>query len=198
MDWIMEPSIVAYNMVTMSDIGLSLDDILNEFMPGITIQADFTKYQQLLDLITIQGLQHSQNNTGWAYNHADILNFLQLKPGQQVNIFNVDHHHDLGYELKNNLNRIDCSNWVYELHKNGHLNAYYWIKNNNSQLPAPEQISELNNYIASNDICILQNIQFDKVFIATSPSWIPKKYHPLSQAAVELLRVLSSIQNIDK
>ena len=196
----MEPSIAAYNIIARDHNGLSLDDLLNETMPGIITHADFNKFQQLIGLITKQGMLLSGNNTGWSYNHDDIISFLQLEPGQKVNIFNIDHHHDLGYDkvtVDNKFYRVNCANWVYDLNQKGHLNTYYWIGNNNSQMPAPEQIAELPHYVSSNDIFILQNVSFDKIFISTSPSWIPKKYHPLSHTAVELLGMLSTA-NIDK
>ena len=192
MDWIMEPSILAYNMYTRGDIGLSLDDILNEYMPGISIEADFEKYQQLVNLIISCGSQCSINNTGWSYNHNDIIDFLKLQPGQKVNIFNVDHHHDLGYEK--DVNKIDCSNWVYYLHQMGYLNTYYWIGNKNSQFP----MMELDNYIYSTDIGILQYTHFDKIFVSFSPNWIPKKYHPLCYILADLLKKSSVTQDIDK
>lgn len=187
----MEPSIVAYNMFVKCHNGLSLDDTLEKLMPGITPEADLTKFHQLISLITAHAIHLPGNCCGWSLDHDDILHFLQLQPEQKVNIYNIDHHHDLGYE--DSPCSINCSNWVNALNQSGHLNTYHWIGNNNSQNPSREQIQNLNNYISSNDIYMLQNIKFDKIFIATSPCWIPKKFHTLNNILIELLTTLGEI-----
>lgn len=192
MDWIMAPSIAAYNHFVRTNTGRSLDDVLKTYAPGITTKADMEKFYQIMNLI-INCSALGEKNTGWSYSHDDIINFLQLKEGQKIHLFNVDHHHDLGYEDNANspYYRVNCANWVSDLNRNNHLASYCWVNNETSQNPDEEQIQVLPEYLTSKDIYILKRIPFDKVFIATSPDWIPGDYHPLLWTATKTLSRLS-------
>ena len=187
-DWIMEPSIQAYNDFIYTNNGLSLDDILLRHMPGISVEADFSKYLKIVRLL-LKNIKEAQQ-TGWAQRHDDIVYFLDLKDNQKINLFNVDHHHDINYSdirPDNKYFKLNCGNWIDYLASKNQINMYTWISNKTSIPPDDQLLQALPNYIECKDIDMLDNMTFDKIFVSCSPEWIPKKYHPLSDAITSII-----------
>ena len=54
-----------------------------------------------------------------------------------LTIYNIDHHHDCGYHLKEEpllKQELSCANWVAKIKEINLLDRYIWIKNTNSSL----------------------------------------------------------------
>ena len=61
--------------------------------------------------------------------------FHLLDKNFKYNIINIDHHHDWCYkdsEFNNNIDKVNCGNWVKYLSDINCLEEYIWIKNQNS------------------------------------------------------------------
>ena len=190
MDWIMAPSIEAYNHLVYTNKGISLDDVLNTYMPGINVEADMEKFYQIIRLILTAADGIERKNKGYSNRHDDIIGFLDLKEMQKINLFNIDHHHDLGYDSLapgDKYYHLNCGNWVNNLANKGIIETYGWVNNETSILPDQDHLKNISNYFISKDINILSNTTFDKIFISGSPEWLPKKYHFLTKTANSVL-----------
>ena len=189
----MAPSIVAYN--TFARGGGSNDwDVIHSLMPGVTFKADMDKYLQLVVYLSnICEQLPSHKNLLVAPSHEAIAHCMakEWKIGKRpYNIFNIDHHHDCGYG--DNLNSeelkqqpITCANWAVKLQtKCPNYLSYTWIKNDNSDMQIPNDILAMlpDDHIFSSDIHVIDYINFDYVFMCSSPGWTPPNYMPLFEA----------------
>ena len=93
----------------------------------------------------------------------------------ETSIYNIDHHHDLGYKETDDPKLIENKiyregNWLLHLIHNNIINKYVWINNINSDLKSPHlnEVRNLEYYHHSIDINILNNLNFDKVVICES------------------------------
>lgn len=179
-DWIMEPSIEAYNHISNTDrFGpLRTWEKIKAIIPGFDPQCDLSKFHDLFFLLLDKSKKLKQEDICISFNHEEIYNF--LSDYDNINLYNVDHHHDMGYPQNGSeeiQDYINCANWVYHLNKNNKLKSYTWIHNINSI--QNNNIENFCTYIDTNDLDILKNIEFDKIFICASWEWVPIKYEPL-------------------
>jgi len=114
----------------------------------------------------------------FSYNHHDInkyFNFQNVSTFESCDIFNVDNHHDAGYEEKRQT--LDEGNWLYHL-----INAfpnkinYTWVANVESEPIGNEPFkSVFNKFIKSYhftyDLDVLKDKKFDIIFICCSPEY---------------------------
>ena len=111
-----------------------------------------------------------------------IVNHLQYKLNKPLDLINVDFHHDM-YE--NNLDFVDCGNWVNHLfetvgvnhrrklrNKNSH---YYWVAREDSDDNISKECQRL-GYMTKTDINFLgtlEGFECDLLFICRSGIWSP-------------------------
>lgn len=191
-DWIMAPSIVAYNEFAHG--GGSNDwEVIQSLMPGVSFKADMDKYLQLVVYLTnICDKLKDRNCFLTANSHDDIVHCMtkEWKIGNKpYNIYNIDHHHDCGYGNDFNLaelnkQELSCANWAVKLlNECPNYQSYTWIKNNNSSMSIPDDILEIMPYhVFSSDINVINYVNFDYVFMCSSPGWTPPNYLPLFDA----------------
>ena len=182
-DIIMHPDIMLYNSIVSPDRpfeGAKDRHPLIQFA-----RADLTRYQTLLSFILEVAKHLDVENIRVGVNHDDIKYLLE---GQQdVHVFNVDHHHDLGYP-DNNPDVCSCANWGDFYLRKGTITHFTWIKNENSddENSYEDNDSRLTflNYPEYN----LYNLpQIDKLFLCLSPDWVPPMYHPLFFTILDLI-----------
>jgi hypothetical protein len=94
-------------------------------------------------------------------------------------IYNLDHHHDLGYKESDDPKLIEQKiyregNWLLHLIHNKIINKYVWICNSDSDIKSPHlnEIRNLEYYYHTTDINILNNIEFDKIVICESFEYV--------------------------
>jgi hypothetical protein len=121
-----------------------------------------------------------------------------LKNDNNLNIINIDHHHDLGYDERDDtkegtLNSPNCGNWAKFLFDSNKMKNYIWIKNVNSVGIVREKVNEqmIKYEILEKNFCEfyneILNLNFDKIFICLSPEWVPEHYHPLFFLMLDLI-----------
>jgi hypothetical protein len=184
-DIIMGPSIEYYNHMVPNR---TWKDIDKENPMLINPKADLAHYTYLLCLLN--KVVNENIPIYVAYNHKKILDF--LKNDTNINLINIDHHHDFSYNPEGIIEQPNCANWVRILFENQQLNSCLWAKNSNSQLPLDIVIEKFKecNY-AFEDFNLLKdkilNIHFDKIFICLSPEWVPPYYYTLFYGLLDLL-----------
>ena len=186
----MAPSINVYNKSVNEDEG----DLWLGYFPHDTyfFTFDANKYTQLMQLL----LSIHPKDYIFTKSHLDLINWLSTQQIKNpIHIYNIDHHHDLGYEdiqygtdtekYRMMVEYVNCGNWAAYLN---HLlperfQNYTWIKNANSETAIKPFIkSHFKNIEMTNNIHILDSIHIDKLFVCQSPMWIPPMYRPLFDA----------------
>jgi|TARA_R110000822_G_scaffold62361_5_gene153826 hypothetical protein len=105
--------------------------------------------------------------------HHQVLKHLD---GTEDTIYNVDHHHDLGYDDFQRYDDIEKNiefregDWIQFLLKSKSLKNYVWIHNISSLLADTTLtgIRELEQYNHTIDLNVCENVNFSKVVICES------------------------------
>ena len=169
-DIIMAPSIELYNnMVPSADWNSLLND---PYMQLLTI--DTNHYSKIFSYVMRCANHMKKENIHFIEDHGQASKFIT----EPCKLFNIDHHHDLGYKEDNSEEeKINCSNWVSYLHRENLITDYIWIKNVNSVEPleSPDWLTckDFINY-KLDDIPIP-----DELIICLSEPWVPYSYRPL-------------------
>lgn len=190
-DWIMEPSIEAYNHISRGErLGpLRTWEKIKEIIPNFNPQCDLNKFHILYFFLLDKGKKLTKKDIYIGLNHDEICHFLEND--KKVNIYNIDHHHDIGYpkdeQDEKAYESLSVANWVYFLQKEHKLSSYTWIHNQNSVHPKKEEADKIKRYSHSIDIDLLENIEFDKIFLCASWEWVPIEYEPLFDILVSTI-----------
>ena len=114
-DIIMAPDIGLYNgLVGVSpDNSRSIDQRIKEHPMLSGCRADLNHYQRLVLYILNVIKDMEIEDIRISYTHEDIKNV--LKDLQDVHVYNIDHHHDLGYPQEGKdipaKDHCSCANW---------------------------------------------------------------------------------------
>jgi len=182
-DWIMQPTIEAYNNLCHGNSPLGPKEIWEQIemtMPGFEAHCDLNRFTDLYFTLkeVIKNLTKDDCYVGLA--HDELYKFMKMLDAKKYNIYNIDHHHDLGYHITDESldeQSISLANWAAKAHFDLNMYKYTWIHNPNSYMP--EKIPEKLKYTHTTDLRILDEIKFDKVFICASWEWVPLKYQNL-------------------
>jgi len=143
----------------------------------------------LINLLLYLSKDISYNDIYVAFSHKNIGEF--LKNENDLEIVNIDHHHDLGYDETELFETCTCANWVYYFFKQGKIKSYLWLNNSNSGIIPPPRAEDC---FSSEYFCNIEEDEFinrfgkpDKIFICLSPEWVPEQYHPLFFLMLDLL-----------
>lgn len=115
-----------------------------------------------------------------ANSHAHIYNFIAKYTGahEQVNIVNVDMHHDIA----NGNTQLDCGNWIQHIIKRNNLSKQNlkWIHNPVSFEAYTlgtdcdnAAICTINDIDGGTSLDAIKNEKYDLIFIARSDQWSP-------------------------
>lgn len=189
LDWIMEPCIEIYNLIVTDQWEESWNLIRNR-CPGINLFPNYQKLYQLTELLFNKDAMVDPSHIYITESHAEIYDAIeQWNIDKPFSIFNVDHHHDCGYDNDFNVDNligdffqnVKCSNWVPALrYQNNKFVKYYWINNYNSDNTIHNEVNGyVPNFNISSDIDILKPIKFDYIFICQSLGWIPPNLYPV-------------------
>ena len=182
-DIIMHPDIMLYNSMVSPDHSFN---VTQDAHPLIQFaRADLTRYQTLLSFILEVTKHLNVEDIRVGINHDDIQYFLE---GQKnVHVFNVDHHHDLGYP-NNNPDVCSCANWGDFYLKRDVITHFTWIKNENSDSEnGYEENDSRLTFLNYPDYNLYNLPQIDKLFLCLSPDWVPPMYHPLFFTILDLI-----------
>lgn len=185
-DIIMAPDINLYNALVP---GHKLDEMISNHPQLVGLRADLEHYKKLVNLLLTLSKNISYTNICIAYSHEYIGKF--LKNDTDLEIVNIDHHHDLGYDENDPFENCTCANWAYYLFKQGQLKKYTWLNNNNSSIMPPPRTEECFSaewFCDTTDLSYINHFGYpDKIFICLSPEWVPEQYHPLFFLMLDLL-----------
>ena len=183
-DWIMQPTIEAYNNICKgyNNLGpIEIWDEISRMMPGFNPECDLNRFTDLYFLLKDKLKYLTKEDVHIGINHDELYYFMEKQQAKKYSVYNIDHHHDLGYLNSNSPSieeqPISLANWATKAHQNLNMYRYTWISNINSH--KPEEVPEKLKYTATYDLNILENIKFDKIFICASWEWVPLKYQNL-------------------
>lgn len=133
----------------------------------LSIDCDWVKNSQQLILLNefVFNKFIEVENIVFLKNHHQIVNYIDTP----VNIFNIDHHHDINYDHLNKF--VNPGNWVQVLIQANYLKSYTWIHNSNSDMlfdNITHIIRDLEGFSYSIDLEDIKDIKYDKIFICES------------------------------
>ena len=181
-DIIMAPSINFYN---------SLHDNKEKIYPELIAgcKADLSIYNKISSWLYYMAKQLPVENIIFIESHERIIK--HIPEDGNTFLFNIDHHHDLGYDDKNkdieDENEVNCGNWGRYLLNKNLLQAFIWI--GNKEINKSGTNITAYNYINSFN---LNNLYADKIIICLSPEWVPEHYHPLFFNWINTLRIMKN------
>jgi len=180
-DWIMSPSIDLYNSKAADNLNV---DISCPATRNVTLRPDYNQYKQLF--IYLQNITNKINDPKkviFCDKHREIETCIKDKWKLDIplHVYNIDHHHDCGYELtlQDTLkDGLHSGNWAVAI---DNIKKYTWIGNANSETLTltDEKIKHFNEFMMVNDINAINYINFDYVFVCLSPGWVPQDLWPL-------------------
>lgn len=195
----MAPSINLYNNQIYEN-GEDFWPNWTQAAPGAILLPDLHKYSLLCGFLGdhVETLQ-SINDFYVCDSHKEMITKVHdwVSNNTTFNICNIDHHHDTGYRNGSDdytwqdiINNPGCGNWVSVLSEEykQRFMSYVWLANENSDMNLLNGVIEhLTVYHPTTDIYELAPLQFNKVFICRSMSWVPPEYRYLFDAMVFLL-----------
>lgn len=193
-DIIMAPDIPLYNQFVRGTNGqgknVTLETLCSDFPMLNHCRADLNHYQKIVTYLLGIIKDVEEKNIRVAFSHEDIK--YMLDESSDVHVFNIDHHHDLGYpvpeEEKERADKIcTCANWGDFYFRNGTITKFTWLKNANSDehpiYKEDERVTILN--LIDFDLNTLPPI--DKIFLCLSPEWVSNTYTPLFYLILDLI-----------
>jgi hypothetical protein len=169
-DIIMAPSIESYN--NQVSTSRPIEKIKEDFPFLPEFPADLYIYEYLTRYILSVAKQNKK--IYFIDDHSEVVQFFETPP---YSLYNIDHHHDIGYNWGASR---DCGNWVRFLWKEGKITSYTWINDENSQ-KAPKRIQK---YLTEEKNIRETNLELlapetDVLVLCASYEWVPPLYHPL-------------------
>lgn len=186
-DVIMAPSIDFYNDM-ISAPGTPLSQLIEGF-PSL-------EYSFPADLFVYSFL--TQNLTAWAMkkpkiyvisNHRDMDKILHQQKSSEINLINIDHHHDVNYEAdawNKTIFKAECGNWVKHCKDAKLITKYTWVHNDKFEIDGAKPIGYIDEHYSLHSFAMRNIPDPDVVVLCASQEWIPPHYQPLFTAWVSL------------
>ena len=115
-------------------------------------------------------------NVVFGITHDSIL--FELEDKDNLNIVNIDHHHDImypgGMELDLKYDIVYEGNWIGHLHEKSKIEKYVWIKNENSYGLHKDCPTTMRWESHLKENSPLFEMIPDLIFVCLSPAYIPK------------------------
>jgi hypothetical protein len=123
---------------------------------------------QLDILKTVLYDRYSPLPAGAGVEHDGILKFIKERTKGQVEIYNIDFHHDAQSIQKGDVPH--CGNWLSALHMRKKLKKAIWIRHEPHYTDVRQKLPY---WLTIDKIDIIKNIEFDAMFLCHSPAWSP-------------------------
>ena len=181
-DIIMAPDLPLYNnLIRVGECPLK---IVQERFPILQyVKADLGIYQTLVPRILQITKDLKPQDIRVSFSHEDIK--YMLEDLKDVTVYNIDHHHDLGYGP--DCEECTCANWGDYFIKKGIIKNMIWINNENSDLNHKYKDSDQVGFLHLKDFSFNNLPHIDKVFICLSGEWVSEMYHPLFFTLIDLI-----------
>jgi hypothetical protein len=149
------------------------------------LQIDYDNLSFLMS-VYIKALNNSKKII-FAINHHTILQELEKENYNNLNIINIDHHHDIFYgdveslEFFEKYNNVNCGNWIWKLELSNKISSYHWIKNETSDIfndgiSRGKTPKNYKSFLKHNIEYDIYNLTYDLLFITLSPDYIAPKH----------------------
>jgi len=186
-DIIMAPSIELYN-----ELADETEDP-EELWKDLEVEYNFDLYNKVKcdeDILygLVDLLKHFQDKPlHFIINHEEIVDDLKKSPTYETdtyNIYNIDFHHDFWYdeEAFEEILKTDeyyCGNWLGYLYLKRKLSSVTWFKALNSVnlgiKPYGRNPCSITTESVRN-LSKLKTIDFNEIYIALSPQWVPPRF----------------------
>jgi hypothetical protein len=113
-----------------------------------------------------------------ADSHKDIRRVInRVKLGEDIEVINVDFHHDYYHYFGNEQYFYNCGNWLRRLKEDRPSTSIIWVRREDSQIDSLEGEFPFNHSTMLKPI--LENMDFDFIFICKSPEWTPPHLNEL-------------------
>ena len=122
-DIVMGPDIDLYNPKV--PVYATLEEMIADHPALAGLRIDFDHYRKLIILLLELTKDIDYSNIYIAYSHNSIIDF--LKDDDDLEIVNIDHHHDLGYDETDTFEESTYANWAYYLFKQNKIKTYTWL-----------------------------------------------------------------------
>lgn len=146
--------------------------------------------KQLTDLISfVAPLLVTHEEIHLAYDHHDIYQLFPLNCAEEINIYNIDHHHDYAYKIHATLEE---SNWMFHLTNMFPTRInYLWVCNPESEHMGFDNYQRFKQKIKTFkfdfNLNSIEKRRFDKIFVCSSPGY------NTSQEAIMAYKIIEGI-----
>ncbi|MGL4998248.1 MAG: hypothetical protein ACRC0R_03925 [Cetobacterium sp.] len=118
--------------------------------------------------------------------HDEIIKILEDNNCEEVNMFNIDNHHDISYG--DNLENLTIENWVLHARKRNLIRKYSWICQDDSE--KCENTTILYDFCSWKDVDIEKIPKMDIIVLCVSRHFTPIKYWGLADSISKELNYL--------
>ena len=180
-DIIMGPSIGLYNNLINSETRAS--DLVKDFPYLNCANADLNTYEFLTRYYINVLKKLDKSKIYFIKSHEQVVPL--VSKNRDANLINIDHHHDLGYEIddwtKPVVGKADCGNWVKKLYDTAVISNYTWYSNPQSDGLLDEAIENYPTDIKLLSECNMNDLieKTDILIICQSFEWVTPLYQPL-------------------
>ena len=105
-------------------------------------------------------------------NHNEAVDYF---PNEASNVFNIDFHHDMGYDFNDDQAQNQINNWVLLGYDDGLIKTYSWIRRATSAFPV--QVAIPYEHEEWRNINPDKLPKFDMIIIVGSPEFTPKSIY---------------------
>ena len=138
------------------------------------VRFDAHAYRAIANILIDAKQSIGKDNIHFIINHEEILQY--LPKDEEFNLYNIDHHHDMGYEEKIGV-RPQCGDWVCHAYDKYPMKKYYWVSDDLGIDPDTDKYEvqrlRVNSFSYYN---ILP--ETSKVIVCLSPTWVPSQFYP--------------------
>jgi|5B_taG_2_1085324.scaffolds.fasta_scaffold01870_11 hypothetical protein len=154
----------------------------------LSVDLDWIKTKEQISFIN-NLIYNSLNikEINFSYQHHGLYNI--FKTQKDINLYNIDHHHDVHYEDPNDV--VNEGNWIYHLIAKKCIKQYHWIKNIDSQIQfnfPQEMMTTDYEYHVHDNYNFLEKINFQSISIVLSPEYTSMYLQPLYEAYIDYFK----------
>ena len=166
-----------YNDSISSNSNDSVDRLVKSMPLLGYVRFDAHAYQSITNLLMEAKEQVGVENIHFITDHQDILKY--LPKDKEFNLYNLDHHHDMGYEEKRSV-RPQCGNWVCHAYDKYPMKKYYWVTDDLGVEPDSDTVKKYPvQRLRANPFSFKTILpETEKVIVCLSPTWVPMQFHP--------------------
>ena len=147
------------------------------------VRFDAHAYRAITNILIEAKQLIGKDNIHFIIDHEEILQY--LPKDKEFNLYNIDHHHDMGYEEKIGV-RPQCGDWVCHAYDKYPMKKYYWVSDDLGVEPDTDKYEVQRLRVNSFSYHNILPETF-KVIVCLSPTWVPSQFYPLYDLLHDLM-----------